>query len=72
MKPARKCCVLTEEILDETGDRLEYTIEISEMLAQETGTLMSSAATATMLLKLRPYKVTVVNALQQHVPFNMT
>jgi hypothetical protein len=72
MKPARKRCVLTEEILDETGDRLEYTIEITEMLAQETGTLMSSVATATILLKLRPYKVTVVNALQQHVPFNMT
>jgi hypothetical protein len=58
-KPARKRRVLTEEKLDEIGARLEHTPHKSlRCLAQEMGISKSSAATATKLLKLRPYEVT--------------
>jgi hypothetical protein len=47
------------------GDGLEHTPQKSlRCLAQETCTLKSSAAIATKLLKIWPYKVTVVNTLQ--------
>ncbi|XP_069683792.1 probable ATP-dependent RNA helicase DDX52 isoform X1 [Periplaneta americana] len=50
--------VLTEEKLDEIGARLENTPQKSlKCLAQETGISKSSAAVATKLLKLKPFKV---------------
>jgi hypothetical protein len=57
--------VLTEK-LDDIGARLEHrTPRIAlKRLAQETGVSKSSARTATQLLKLRPYKTTVIHALQ--------
>ena len=46
--------VLTEETLDETGDRLEHTLQKSlKRLLQETGASVSSLQRATKLLKLR-------------------
>jgi ribosomal protein S25 len=46
-KPARKCCVLTEEKLDKIRAKLEHTSQKSlRHLAQETGILKSSAAKA--------------------------
>jgi hypothetical protein len=55
-KMKHKHQVLTEEKLDDIRARLE---------CQETGVLKSSARTATQLLKLRRYKTTVIQALQQ-------
>jgi hypothetical protein len=64
-----KCRVPTEEKLDDTGVRLEHTPrKLLKHLAQETGVSKSSARTAAQLLKLRPYKTTVIHALQQHDP----
>jgi transposase len=61
--------VLTEEKSDDIGARLEHTHRKSlKRLAQETGVLKSSARRATQLLKLRPYKTTVIYALQQRDP----
>jgi hypothetical protein len=52
-----------------TWARLEHTPRKSvKRLAQETGVSKSSARTATQLLKLRPYKTTVIHALQPHYP----
>ena len=46
--------VLTEEILDEIGDRLEHTLQKSlKRLLQQTGVSVSSVQRATKLLKLR-------------------
>jgi hypothetical protein len=57
--------VLIEEKLDDIGARLEYTPRKPlKRLAQETGVSKSSARTATRLLKLIPYKTTVIHALQ--------
>jgi transposase len=68
-KQKHKRCVLTEEKLDDIGARLEHTPRKSlKCLAQETGVSKSSARMATQLLKLRPYKTTVLNALQLHDP----
>jgi hypothetical protein len=54
-----------EEKLDVIGDRLEHTPRKSlKHLAQETGMSKSSARMGTQLLKLRPYKTTVIHALQ--------
>jgi hypothetical protein len=61
-KQKHKRRVLTEEKLDGTGARLEHTPRKSQKLAQETGVLKSGARTATQLLKLRPYKTTVLHA----------
>jgi hypothetical protein len=55
--------VLTEENLDDIGARLEHTPRKSlKHLAEETGVSKSSGKTATKLLKLRPYKTTVIHA----------
>jgi hypothetical protein len=60
--------VLTEKLYD-TGARLEHTRRKSlKPLAQETGMSKSSARKATQLLTLRPYKRTVINALQPRDP----
>jgi hypothetical protein len=57
--------MLTEETLDATGATFEHTPTKSlKCLAQETGVSESSARSATQLLKLRPYKTTVIHALQ--------
>jgi len=62
-KPESKRRVLTEKKLDEIGARLEHTPWKSlRHLAQETGVSKSSARTATKLLKLKPFKETVVHA----------
>jgi hypothetical protein len=59
--------VRTEEKLGDIGARFEHTHKKSlKHLAQETGVSKSSARTATQLLKLRPYKTTVIHALQPH------
>jgi hypothetical protein len=63
-KQKRKCHVLTEEKLDDTRARLEHTPRKSlKCLVQETQALKSSARKPTELLKLRPYKTTVIHAL---------
>jgi hypothetical protein len=55
--------VHTEEQLDDTAARLEHTPRKSlKRLAQETGVSKSGARTATQLLKLGPYKTTVIHA----------
>jgi hypothetical protein len=55
--------VLTEETLVDMGARLEHTLrELLNRLAQDTGVSKSSGGRATQLLKLRPYKTTVINA----------
>jgi thioesterase domain-containing protein len=60
--------VLTEK-LDDIGARLQHTTKKSlKRLAQETGVSNSSAGRATQLLKLRPYKTTVIHALQPRDP----
>jgi hypothetical protein len=59
-----------KEKLEEIGARLEHAPRKSlRCLAQETG-ILKSAATATKLLKLTQYKVTVLHALQPCVPVN--
>ena len=59
--------VLTEEKLDEVGERLEHTLQKSlRRLAQETEILMTSVRRATKLLKLKPYKLTGMHELLQH------
>jgi hypothetical protein len=61
--------VFNEEKLDHIRVRLEHTPRKSlEHLAQETGVSKSSARRATQLLKLRPYKTTVIHVLQPHDP----
>jgi hypothetical protein len=55
--------VFTEEKLDDTGARVEHTPRKSlKRLAQETRVSKSSARSSTRLLKLRPYKTTVIHA----------
>ena len=52
-------CVLTEETIDETGERLEHTPQKSlKHLSQKTGVSVSPVQRATKLLKLR---IRVVN-----------
>jgi hypothetical protein len=64
-KAKHKRRVLTEEKLDDTGARLEHTPRKSlKRLAQEIGVSESSARRATQLLKPRPYKTTILHALQ--------
>ena len=53
-KVNRRRQVLTEETLDEIGDRLEHTLQKSlKRFLQETGVSVSSVQRATKLLKLR-------------------
>jgi hypothetical protein len=64
-KPVKKCCVLTTEKLDKIGGMLELVLLKSpRCLAQETSTSKSSGTKVPKLLKLQPYKATVVHALQ--------
>ena len=52
-KVNRRRHVLTEEILDETGERLEHTPQKSlKRLSQKTGVSVSSVQRVTKLLKL--------------------
>ncbi|KAJ4434323.1 hypothetical protein ANN_22880 [Periplaneta americana] len=61
--------VLTEEKLDEVGTRLEQSPRKSlRHLAQEVNISKTSAFMATKLLELKPYRVTVVRALQPQDP----
>jgi hypothetical protein len=56
-------------MLYDIGVRLEHThIKLLKHLAQETGLSNSSARIATQLLKSRPYKTTVIHALQPRDP----
>jgi hypothetical protein len=56
--------VFTEK-LEDLGARLEHTPRKSlKRLAQETGVSKSGARSATQLLKLRPYKATVIHTFQ--------
>jgi hypothetical protein len=65
-----KCCqVLMEEKLDDFGVWLEHSpCKPLRHLAKETGVPNTTTKTATKLLKLRPYKTTVVHSLQLHHP----
>jgi hypothetical protein len=57
--------VLTKEKLDDIRARLEHTPrKLLKHLAQETGVSKPSAIKETQLLKLRPYKTTVIHASQ--------
>jgi hypothetical protein len=68
-KQKHKYRVLTKETLHNIGARLEHTPRKSlKRLAQETGVSKSSARTVTQLLKLGPYKTTVIHALQLRDP----
>ena len=59
-KMNRRRHVLTEEILDEIGQRLEHTPQKSlKCLSQETGVSVSSVQRATTLLKLHIYLVNI-------------
>jgi hypothetical protein len=62
-KRKHKHRVRTEEKLDDIGARLEHTPRKSlKGLALDTGMSVSSARTVTQVLKLRPYKTTVIYA----------
>jgi hypothetical protein len=62
-KQKHKRQVLTEEKIDATGARLEHAPrKLLKRLAQETGVSKSSTRTATQLVKLRPYKTTVIHS----------
>ncbi|KAJ9596938.1 hypothetical protein L9F63_012063 [Diploptera punctata] len=68
-KHTRRLTVLTEEKLDEIGKNLERSPQKSlPKLAQQVGISVSSAHTATKLLKLKPYKCTRVHCLNQGDP----
>jgi hypothetical protein len=69
-KPDRKWNVLTVEVLDNIGARLEETSPRKSLkwLAQETGVSRTSARKATKLLELQPYKTMIVHALKEHDP----
>jgi hypothetical protein len=57
--------MLTEERLDDIGASLKHTPRKSlKHLVQQTGVSKPNSRTATQLLKLRPYKTTVIHALQ--------
>ena len=59
-KVNRRRQVLTEETLDEIGDRLEHTLQKSlKRLLQETGVSVSSVQRATKLLKLHIHNVNI-------------
>jgi hypothetical protein len=61
--------VLSEGKLDDIAARFQHTPRKSlKCLAQETRVSKSSARRATQLLKLRPYKTTVIHTLQQREP----
>jgi hypothetical protein len=58
--------------IDGIGTRLEHTPRKSlQRLAEGSGVSKSSARSATQLLKLGPYKTTVIHALQLHDPASM-
>jgi hypothetical protein len=60
-KPLKRNRVLTEEKLDDIGHRVENSPRKSlRRLAQQRGVSVGSAWTATKLLHIRPYKITVV------------
>jgi hypothetical protein len=68
-KQKHKCRVLTEEKLGDIGARLEHTPRKPlKHLAQKTGVSKSSARRVTQLLKLRPYKTTVIHGLEPRDP----
>ena len=59
-KVNRRCHVLTEEILDEIGERLEHTPNNSlKCLSQKTGVSVSSVQRVTKLLKLHKLIVNI-------------
>jgi hypothetical protein len=69
-KQKHKHQVFTEEKSDDIGVRLEHMRkEWLKHLAQEAGVSKSSARMTTQLLKLRPYRTTVIHALQPYDPF---
>jgi hypothetical protein len=64
-KPTPKRRLLSVETLEDIGARLEHTPRKSvKRLTEDTGVSKSSARMATWLLKLRPYKTTVIHTLQ--------
>jgi hypothetical protein len=70
-KTKHKRLVLTERKLDDIGAWLEHTPRKSlKRLSQETGVSQSSSSRATQLLKLGPYKTTVIHTLQPRDPGN--
>lgn len=61
--------MLTEEKWNDIETRLEHTQrKLLKRLAPKTGMSKSSAKTTTQWPKLRPYKATVIRALQLHNP----
>ena len=65
----RRRHVLTEETLDDIGERLEHNPQKSlKRLSQKTGVSVPSVQRATKLLKRKPYKIPVVHALHQPDP----
>ena len=65
----RRRHVLTEETLNEFGERLKHNPQKSlKRFSQETGVCVPSIQRAAKLLKLKPYKIPVVHALHQPDP----
>jgi hypothetical protein len=61
-KQKHKLRVLTEEKLDDIRARIEHTPrQLLKSLAQEVGVSNSDVRTATKLLKLRPYKTSLIH-----------
>ena len=58
--------VLTEETLDEIGERLKHTLQKSlKYLSQETGVSVSSVQKATKLLKLHTVRIVNIQTFKQ-------
>jgi hypothetical protein len=58
-KSLKRNRVLTDEKLDDVGHRLENSLNSLPRLAQQNGVSTGSARTATKLLHIRPYRITV-------------
>jgi hypothetical protein len=68
-KQKHKRQVFTEQKFDDIGAIFEHTLTKSpKRRTQETGVPKSSTITVTQLLKLWPYKTTVIHALQPRDP----
>ncbi|KAJ4430323.1 hypothetical protein ANN_22536 [Periplaneta americana] len=68
-KRVQQCHVLRKEKLDAVGAQLEHSPRKSlRRLAQEVNISKTSAFVATKLLKLKPFRITVVHALQPEDP----
>ena len=65
-KVNRRRHVLTEETLDEIGERLEHTLQkFLKPLSQETGVSVSSVQRATKFLKIHTVRIVNIHTFKQ-------